>query len=96
MVATECSVIDLRDPSAARRELLWRVLPCCFWNWPASAGLGSMVIFLTFFTNLVLLACFLGMRPRLSRRRSQRDFSRGTLVGLLLAMLLNGPQWSLG
>ncbi|QDV35180.1 spermine/spermidine synthase domain-containing protein [Tautonia plasticadhaerens] len=49
---------------------------------------GATVAFLTFFTNLVLMACFLGLSVGLLASSSPRDYSRLTLpVGLAGALL---------
>src|SRR3954466_7687984 len=52
---------------------------------------GSTVMFLTFFTNLVLLACFLGMSVGLMSAGGRRDFAGAVfplaLVAVSCAML---------
>lgn len=49
---------------------------------------GATVAFLTFFTNLVLMACFLGLSVGLLAASSPRDYARLTLpVGLVGALL---------
>ncbi|MEW4570114.1 hypothetical protein AB1L88_19795 [Tautonia sp. JC769] len=54
---------------------------------------GATVAFLTFFTNLVLMACFLGLSVGLITASSARDYARITLpVGLVAALL---AQWIL-
>ncbi|CAN5638515.1 hypothetical protein BH23PLA1_BH23PLA1_09640 [soil metagenome] len=54
---------------------------------------GATVVFLTFFTNLVLMACFLGLSVGLLAASSARDFARWTLPTTLGSMLL--AQWLL-
>lgn len=88
MTATDCSAINARAPSAACRELFVASFTLLFLELACIRWFGSMVIFLTFFTNLVLLACFLGMSVGCLAARSQRDFSRHTLAALFTAMVL--------
>src|SRR5262245_24359548 len=47
---------------------------------------GATVVFLTFFTNIVLLACFLGMSIGLLNASRQRALARSVLPLLLLAV----------
>src|SRR6516225_1454990 len=46
---------------------------------------GSMVVFLTFFTNIVLMACFLGMSVGCLTASGRRDFTRWVTPLLLVA-----------
>jgi SAM-dependent methyltransferase len=56
---------------------------------------GSTVIFLTFFTNLVLMACFLGISVGCLVARSRKDFIEAVLPLLLFTMALAfGLLWS--
>ncbi len=50
---------------------------------------GSTVIFLSYFTNLVLLGCFLGMSVGCLAAPSRRDYVSWTLPLLLLGVLLS-------
>src|SRR6187200_1736760 len=61
--------------------LLFLELACIRW-FPAH------VLYLTFFTNVILLASFLGMSLGLLAARGERDFLRLTPVFLVVAMLL--------
>ena len=88
MTAMEHPPINPRSTSAARRELFVASFTLLFLELACIRWFGSMVIFLTFFTNLVLLACFLGMSVGCLATRSQRDFSRHTLTGLFVTMVL--------
>jgi spermidine synthase len=58
---------------------LFQELACIRW-------FGSTVMFLTFFTNLVLMASFLGISVGCLAARSRRDFI-GTVLPLLLATM---------
>ncbi len=60
--------------------LLFLELACIRW-FPAH------VLFLTFFTNVVLLACFLGMSVGCLAADSRRNFLKGTPFLLVLALL---------
>src|SRR5580765_1355029 len=61
--------------------LLFFELACIRW-------FGSTVVFLTFFTNIVLLATFVGMSVGSLAASSGRDWARLTAPLLLLAILL--------
>ncbi|MGB7156672.1 MAG: hypothetical protein WBD40_01320, partial [Tepidisphaeraceae bacterium] len=50
--------------------------------------LGSTVIFLTFFTNIVLMACFLGMSIGLLATSRRRDLVRTVLPLLLVTVVM--------
>jgi SAM-dependent methyltransferase len=70
-----------RELFVASFTLLFLELACIRW-------FGSTVVFLTFFTNLVLLACFGGMSVGCLCARHKRDFAPYTLSLLLISMLL--------
>src|SRR5260370_37096578 len=56
---------------------------------------GSTVVFLTFFTNIVLLATFLGMSVGCLAASSQRDWSRAVApIFLAAAVLAYGSLWA--
>ena len=56
---------------------------------------GATVAFLTFFTNLVLMACFLGLSVGLMAAGSERDYWKLTLpVGLAAALLARWSLWA--
>jgi spermidine synthase len=57
----------------ARRELFLISFLILFFELAAIRFFGSTVVFLTFFTNIVLLACFLGMSLGLLSARAGRD-----------------------
>src|SRR5205807_7053285 len=58
-----------------------------FFELAAIRFFASTVVFLTFFTNIVLLACFLGMSVGLLSARGRRDFVPLTLPLALLAVV---------
>jgi spermidine synthase len=60
---------------------LFQELACIRW-------FGSTVIFLTFFTNLVLMACFLGISVGCLAARSRRDFLRSVIPLTLFTMVV--------
>jgi hypothetical protein len=61
--------------------ILFLELACIRW-------FGSAVIFLTFFTNIILMACFLGMSVGLLSAKGRFDFTRWTLPLLYIAFIL--------
>src|SRR6266496_4369416 len=61
--------------------ILFFELACIRW-------FGSTVVFLTFFTNIVLLACFLGMSVGLLTAGGRQDFIRGVLPRTFLSVSL--------
>lgn len=68
--------------------LLFFELACIRW-------FGSTVVFLTFFTNIVLLATFVGMSAGALAASTSRDWSRLTAPLLLIAVLLAyGSLWA--
>ena len=85
---------DTTTPNAnpsARRDLFLASFTLLFFELACIRWFGSMVIFLTFFTNLVLLASFLGMSIGCLAARSKRDYSRHILMLALIGMVL---AWS--
>ena len=67
---------------------LFQELACIRW-------FGSTVIFLTFFTNLVLMACFLGISVGCLAARSRRDYLGSVIPLALFTMVLAfGLLWS--
>jgi spermidine synthase len=60
---------------------LFQELACIRW-------FGSTVIFLTFFTNLVLMACFLGISVGCLAARSPRDYIRSVIPLTMFTMAL--------
>jgi SAM-dependent methyltransferase len=68
--------------------LLFFELACIRW-------FGSTVVFLTFFTNIVLLATFLGMSVGCLAATSRRDWTRAVMPLLALSVVLAcGTLWS--
>src|SRR5438132_8027032 len=63
--------------------ILFFELTCIRW-------FGSMVIFLTFFTNLVLLACFLGMTVGCLAATRTRNFINAVIPLALVSVVLSG------
>lgn len=61
--------------------ILFLELSCIRW-------FGSTVIFLTFFTNIILMACFLGMSVGLLTANGRFNFTRWAMPLLCLAVLL--------
>jgi SAM-dependent methyltransferase len=74
-----------RDPSVARRELFLVSFLILFFELAAIRWFGATVVFLTFFTNIVLLATFLGMSVGLLSARGARDFMPAVLPLALVA-----------
>src|SRR5262249_37606467 len=67
---------------------LFHELACIRW-------FGSTVMFLTFFTNLVLMACFLGISVGCLAARSRKNFIGAVLPLTLFTMALAfGLLWS--
>jgi hypothetical protein len=62
--------------------LLFLELTCIRW-------FGSMVIFLTFFTNIVLMACFLGMSVGCLAASRGRDYITSAIPLMLLGVVLS-------
>jgi spermidine synthase len=79
------------SPSPTRRayvELFLISFVALFLELACIRWFGATVAFLTFFTNLVLMACFLGLSVGLMAASSRRDYSRLTLpVGLVGAII---------
>ena len=76
----ELTAIGDAERPGARRELFIASFTLLFFELACIRWFGSMVIFLTFFTNLVLLASFLGMSIGCLSAHSKRDFSAHTLT----------------
>src|SRR5271157_2301719 len=68
--------------------ILFFELACIRW-------FGSMVVYLTFFTNIVLLATFLGMSVGCLAASSRRDWARTVIPLLLLAAVAACGVWYL-
>ena len=72
--------------SRPRRDLFLVSFLILFFELAAIRFFASTVVFLTFFTNIVLLACFLGMSVGLLAARTGRDFVRMALPIATLAV----------
>ena len=66
--------------------ILFFELACIRW-------FGSMVVYLTFFTNIVLLATFLGMSVGCLAASGHRDWTRAVIPLLLLAAVMSCGAW---
>src|SRR5271157_6184357 len=66
--------------------ILFFELACIRW-------FGSMVVYLTFFTNIVLLATFLGMSVGCLAASSRRDWTRAVIPLLLLGAVAACGVW---
>ncbi len=86
--ATDVTALGDAERPGARRELFIASFTLLFFELACIRWFGSMVIFLTFFTNLVLLACFIGMSIGCLSAHSKRDFSKHTLMLVLTGMVL--------
>ncbi len=71
--------------SGARRDLFLVSFLILFFELAAIRWFGSTVVFLTFFTNVVLLATFLGMSIGLLAARRPRNLAAGVLPLAMLA-----------
>ena len=85
--------------STARRrrraaiELFWISFTILFLELACIRWFGSTVVFLTFFTNLVLMACFLGMTVGCLAARRRASLINGVIPLAAVAMIL--AQWTL-
>lgn len=81
-------------PRRARLELFLISFAILFLELAAIRWFGSTVIFLTFFTNLVLMACFLGMSVGAFAAGRKIDFIRWVIpVGLIAVSLAMGIKF---
>jgi len=71
-----------------RRDLLLVSFLILFFELAAIRWFAASVVFLTFFTNIVLLASFLGMSVGLLTARRERDYARMVLPLAALSMAL--------
>ncbi|HVF09905.1 MAG TPA: hypothetical protein VNA16_03835, partial [Abditibacteriaceae bacterium] len=72
----------------ARRRLFFVSFIILFFELACIRWFASSVIFLTFFTNIVLMACFLGMSIGCLSATGRRDFTRWVLPLMLVAVAL--------
>jgi hypothetical protein len=70
---------------SAKRELFLVSFLILFFELAAIRWFGATVVFLTFFTNIVLLASFLGMSVGLLSARGPRNFVAAALPVAMLA-----------
>lgn len=88
----------VRPERDARLDLFCISFVILFFELACIRWFGSTVIFLTFFTNLVLMACFLGMSVGLLTARQSKDYLLGlvplTLLAIVLATLTLGAYES--
>ena len=87
-LAPSMAVPDWASNRARVRDLFLISFSLLFLELASIRWFGSTVIFLSYFTNLVLLGCFLGMSVGCLAARSQRDYVSWTLPLLLLGVLL--------
>ena len=84
----------------ARLDLFFISFLILFFELTAIRWFGATVVFLTFFTNIVLLACFLGMSVGLMAAGRRQNFIRAVLplmaltAALALATLGLYEQWA--
>jgi SAM-dependent methyltransferase len=92
------SDLSLSPPSDIRRPLIELFLvsfTILFFELTCIRWFASTVIFLTFFTNLVLMACFLGMSIGCLATSRRFDFIRTVLpITLLTVALALGTSWA--
>jgi spermidine synthase len=90
--ALETLPLESREPTASIASNPWRDFVnlfiisflVLFFELACIRWFGSMVIFLTFFTNIVLMACFLGMSVGCLAASQRRDYIK-TVIPLTLA-----------
>jgi spermidine synthase len=90
--AVETLPLESREPTASIAFNPWRDFVnlfiisflVLFFELACIRWFGSMVIFLTFFTNIVLMACFLGMSVGCLAASQRRDYIK-TVIPLTLA-----------
>jgi hypothetical protein len=75
-------------PPSARTRLFLVSFLILFLELACIRWFGSSVVFLTFFTNIILMACFLGMSVGLLSARNGFDFSRWVVPILCMAIAL--------
>jgi len=92
--APEAQETQGSQPSApsvrrARRELFLISFGILFFELACIRWFGSTVVFLTFFTNIVLMACFLGITAGCLAARHRRNFTPAVIPLTLLALALS-------
>lgn len=87
--------IESNAPRRPRLDLFLISFLILFFELAAIRWFGSTVVFLTFFTNIVLLATFLGMSVGLLTASRRRNFVRWVIPLSLLSMALAmGTFWA--
>ena len=89
-------LMSLRSrPSRAYADLFLVSFLMLFFELACIRWFGSTVVFLTFFTNIVLLATFLGMSVGCLAATNQRDWSRAVVpIFLAASVLAYGSLWA--
>ncbi len=79
---------ELRRERPRRRsfDLFWISFAVLFLELASIRWFGSAVLFLTFFTNLVLMACFLGLSVGLLASRRRHDFTTWVIPLMVLGV----------
>ncbi len=75
-------------PHRALIELFLASFLILFFELTCIRWFGSVVLFLTFFTNVVLMACFLGVSVGCLSATRRWDFIQGFIPGILVAVAL--------
>jgi spermidine synthase len=89
------SVASPANPRRAYLDLFLISFVILFFELACIRWFGSTVIFLTFFTNIVLMACFLGMSVGCLAASRRYDFIRTLIpLALLTATLACGTLWA--
>jgi spermidine synthase len=83
------------SPSGTYRNLFLISFLILFFELACIRWFGSTVVYLTFFTNIVLLATFLGMSVGCLTASSRRDWSRSVVPLLLVAVVAACGVWYL-
>ena len=88
------------NPSGTRQEHVYRDLflisfLILFFELACIRWFGSTVVYLTFFTNIVLLATFLGMSVGCLAASGRRDWTKAVIPLLLLAVVTACGVWYL-
>ena len=83
------------SPSRTYRNLFLISFLILFFELACIRWFGSTVVYLTFFTNIALLATFLGMSVGCLTASSHRDWSRSVIPLLLVAVVAAYAVWYL-
>src|SRR5215213_3144739 len=89
------SLAEINRPRRPYLDLFLISFLILFFELAAIRWFGSTVVFLTFFTNIVLLACFLGMSIGLLCAARRQNFIRWTLPITFLAVALAMVSYNL-